>query len=139
GEGQSQVVAQVSTRGDARRSPRPGRRCATEEGVKQVAKRAKTLEWVWSGALVDAGPAEHVVGLPLLRVGQHAVSLVDLLEPLIGAGFRVDVRMPLLGQLAEGALYICVRGAARHAKNVVIVTGTCHLLAASIGRLTVCP
>src|SRR5262249_40213921 len=103
-------------------------------------KGAKALEWIRAGrSLVDAGPPEHVVRLALLRVGQHAVGLVDLLEPLVGARLRVDVRMPLLGQLAERALDVCVRGAARHAKNVVIVTGTCHLLAPSIGRLTPCP
>ena len=42
--------------------------------------------------------------LPTLRVGQHLVRLVDLLEALLGGGIRVDVRVPLLGELAEGAL-----------------------------------
>ena len=31
----------------------------------------------------DAGPAEHVVALAPLRVGQDLVGLVDLLEPLL--------------------------------------------------------
>ena len=42
------------------------------------------------------------------RVGQDLVGLVDLLEPLLGSRIGVDVRMPLLGELAEGALDVGV-------------------------------
>ena len=48
--------------------------------------------------------AEGVVAAARLRVGQHVVRLVDLLEPLLGAGVLVDVGVVGAGQLAVGLL-----------------------------------
>ena len=84
-------------------------------------KPLEPAERVEAGA-ADAGPAEHVVRLPALRVGQHLVGLVDLLEALVRLGRGVDVGVPLLGELAERALDVVVRGAAGHAQDVVVVT-----------------
>ena len=67
------------------------------------------------------GPAEHVVAAAALRVGQDLVGLVDLLEPVVGARVGVDVRVPLLGELAEGALDLGVGRAALDAEDHVEV------------------
>ena len=45
--------------------------------------------------------AETVVALAHLRVGQHVVGLVDLLEPLLGARVPVDIGMVRPGQPPE--------------------------------------
>ena len=74
-----------------------------------------------AAAAVDAGPAEHVVLLPALRVAEDLVGLVDLLEPLLRLGVRVDVRVPLLGELAERALDRGIVGAALDAEHLVVV------------------
>ena len=72
-------------------------------------------------AAIDAGPPEHVVALAALRVGQDLVGLVDLLEPLVRRRVRVDVRVPLLGELAEGALDLGVGRVAFDAQDQVEV------------------
>ena len=76
---------------------------------------------------VDAGPAERVVARPALRVGQDLVGLVDLLEPLLGRRVRVDVRVPLLGELAERALDLGVgRGPLDAEDHVEVALGGGH-------------
>ena len=64
---------------------------------------------------VDARPPEHVVALAALGIAEDLVRLVDLLEPLLGLRLGVDVRVPLLGELAEGALDLGV--ASRRARR----------------------
>ena len=100
------------------RPPAPcaaGRRAA-EEGVEDVreaaeARRAEALGPARGAGAADARPAEHVVGLAPLGVAEDLVGLVDLLEAVLRGGIRVDVRVPLLGELAEGALDLGVVGA----------------------------
>src|SRR6185436_1230993 len=102
-EGDPQVVAQV---GAGLRAAAPGRAgclAAAEERVEDVGEAAEALE-PGAGGAIDARLAEGVVPLPTIRVGQDLVRLVDLLEPLLGGRFIVHVRVPLLGELAEGAL-----------------------------------
>ena len=70
---------------------------------------------------------EHVIGLPALRVGQHLVRLVDLLEAGVRLLGGIHVGVPLLGELAERALYVLVRGSAGHAQDVVVITLGGHL------------
>ena len=74
----------------------------------------------------DARPAEHVVRLPALRVGQDLVRLVDLLEARLRLGILVDVGVPLLGEPAEGALDLGVVGSPLDAQHLVVVAFGCH-------------
>ena len=67
------------------------------------------------------GSPEHVVALAALRIGQDLVGLVDLLEPFVGLWVGVDVGMPLLGELAKGALDVGVGRAALDAQDHVEV------------------
>ena len=71
---------------------------------------------------VHACPPKGVVALPALRVGQDLVGVVDLLEPLLGLRLRVDIGVPLLGELAEGALDISVARAALDAQDFVQIS-----------------
>ena len=68
------------------------------------------------------GVAEHVVRLAALRVGQHLVRLVDLLEARVRLGRGIHVGVPLLGELAERTLDVVVGCAAGHAQDVVVIT-----------------
>ena len=120
-----QVVAQVGAglRSAAPRRGGPG--AATEERVEDVGEAAEPFEAARTagaaGAAVDPGPPEHVVALAALRIGQDLVGLVDLLEPLVRRRVGVDVGMPLLGELAEGALDVGVGRAALDAQDHVEV------------------
>jgi hypothetical protein len=64
-----------------------------------------------------SGSTDHVVDLAPLGIGQDLIGLVDLLEPLDRLGFGVDVRVPLLSELAEGALDLGVVGVALDAQD----------------------
>ena len=121
GERDPQVVAQVRAglRSPATSGPTGG--ALPEERIEDVREAAEALEARPAAIAPDAGPAEHVVALTTLRVGQDLVGLVDLLEPLLGLGVRVDVGVPLLGELAEGALDLGVGGAALDAQDLVVV------------------
>ena len=68
-------------------------------------------------------PSGKVILLSLIPIPEHTVSLVYLLELLLGllliAG--IGVWMMSEGQLSKGSLYICLTGIIRHAKNLVVV------------------
>ena len=83
-EGERQAVVEVAA---ALRLSTPAR--AAEEGVEDVAEAAdvEAFEGAREGAL-GAGVPEAVVHGALLRVGEHLVGLVDLLEALLGARLR---------------------------------------------------
>ena len=119
-EGDPQVVAQVRP-GLRATAPGGATRGATEERVEDVAEAAEALEprSRAPGPSVDAGSPECVVALTTLRVGQDLVGLAGLLEPGLGLGVLVDVRMPLLGELAEGALDLGVACASLDAEHLV--------------------
>ena len=68
---------------------------------------------------IDPRPPEHVVALSALRVRQDLVRLARILEPSRRLGILVDVGVPLLRELAEGALDLGVARAARDAKDLV--------------------
>ena len=113
----------------------PGRRVAppgaalgaAEEGVEDVAEVAEPGAGPEPSLVAGtSGRAEHVVGLAALWVGQDLVRLVDLLEPKVGAGLRVDVRVGLLGEPAEGALDLGVRGIPRHAQDHIEISFRGH-------------
>src|SRR6185295_6137605 len=62
---------------------------------------------------------ERVVALPLLRVGEHRMSLGDLLEALRRA--LVDVRMMLPGELSVRRLDRLLVGVPRDSQRLVVV------------------
>ena len=130
-EGDPQVVAKVR----ACRSPTApgtaGRAAhAGEEGVEQIAESGESLgeRRARAAHVSQPGPPDHVVDLAPLRVREDLVSLVDLLEPLGRPWLGADVRVPLLGELAEGALDRGVVGGALHAEDLVVAAFGCHLL-----------
>ena len=118
-----QVVAQVRA-GLRPPAPRGGRGRPAEERIEDVAEPTEpggAEPEVPLAAATDTGPAEHVIALSAVRVGQHLVRLVDLLEALLRRRVRVDVGVPLLGELAERPLDLGVGGAAFHAEDGVVV------------------
>ena len=123
-ERQAQVVAQVGARLRPAAARRIGRAGPAEEGIEDVAEPAEALEAraTRAAGAVHPGRAEHVVALTLLRIGEDLVGLVDLLELLLRLGRGVDVRVPLLGELAEGALQLGVGRAALDTQDLVAVT-----------------
>ena len=122
-EGDPQVVAQVRTGLGPAAPGRRGTRSPAEEGIEDVREAAEALE---PGAArptgtVGARPPEGVVARPSIRVGQDLVGLVDLLELFLRGRIGVDVGVPLLGQLAEGALDLGVGRGPLDAEDHVVV------------------
>ena len=119
-EGDPQVVAEVrpGLRPAAPRGPGPGG--AAEERVEDVAEPAEPLE-AGRPCAAQPGPAEHVVAAASIGIREDLVGLVDLGEPVVRARVGVDVRVPLLGELAVGALDLGVGRAALDAEDVVVV------------------
>ena len=68
---------------------------------------------------IDARAPEHVVALAPVGVGQDLVGLAGFLESGRRLGILVDVGVPLLGELAEGALDLGVARLARDAEDLV--------------------
>ena len=91
---------------------RAGRRTA-EERVHDVAEaEARTAAAEPAAAVAERVTAE-VVDLLLLRVREHLVGGVDLLEPLLRLRVGVDVRVQLASQPAEGLLDLVLADASR--------------------------
>ena len=109
-------------------SAAPGRRArpsraAAEEGVEDVAEPAEGIEAVepLRAVLSEPGVAEAVVRRPLLRVREHLVRLVDLLEALRRALVLVPIRVELERQLPERLLQLLVGAASGDAQDLVVV------------------
>ena len=128
-----EVVAQVRARLGPGGATLAAAHRPAEEGVEDVGEAAEagSVEAFGAARARDAGLAEHVVRLAPLGIGEDLVGLVDLLEPLLGGRILVDVRVPLLGELAEGALDRGVVGSPLDAEHLVVVALTDH------GRLRV--
>jgi hypothetical protein len=96
---------------------------AAEEGVEDVPEaRGAGAEAVEPGLCrAEPGPPEHVVRLPALGIGEDLVRLVDLLEAIVRLVGLVDIGVPRLGELAEGALDVRVARATGNAEHVVVV------------------
>ena len=125
GERQSQVVSEVGTGGRTAATVRT--RCAlAEEGIEEIAEALEAAERAAALWTAEAGSPKGVVCLPTLGIGQDLIGLVDLLEAVVRACRGADVRMPLLGEPAEGPLDVAVRRTARHAEDVVVVTLGSH-------------
>ena len=76
--------------------------------------------------------AAEVDDLALLRVGQHLVRGVDLLELLLRRRVGVDVRVELPGQLPVGALDVVRGGVPAYPQDAVVVLG--HLCPYALAR-----
>ena len=97
--------------------PRAAR--AAEERIEDVAEAGEPGSEAGIRSAAHAGPAEHVVRLSALGIGEDLVRLVDLLEARVCLGILADVRMVLLGELPEGALDLGVARTTRDAKHLV--------------------
>src|SRR5262245_20782031 len=128
-----EVVAEIGAgRGVA--APRVAAHRPAEERVEDVAEGAERGRVEAEAALAaEAGPAEHVVRLATLRVGEDLVGLVDLLEALSSGRVGVDVGVPLLGQLPEGLLDVGVARGSLDAEGCVVVELGGHVRAEVYG------
>ena len=70
--------------------------------------------------------SKSVIDCPFLRIAQDLVGLINLFEFGLGICFRIDVRMVLLSQLAEGPLERLLISAPFYAKHFVIVALFAH-------------
>ena len=130
-EGDPQVVAKVrAARPPAPASTRRRAAHAREECVEEIAEAREAISERRARPthVAETGLPRNVVDLPALGIGEDLVRLVDLLEPFGGGGFGADVRMPLLRQLAKGALDVRVGGAALDAEDLVVGTLGGHLV-----------
>jgi len=109
GEARRDAAAPAAERSAADRTP-----AEVELHALPAGRRAELL-----AAMVVA--AELVVAAPLLRVLQDLVGLGHLLELGLGVLGLVDVRMELLGELAEGLLDVVLGGRAVDAEHFVVV------------------
>ena len=62
-----------------------------------------------------------VIPRPRLRIGQHVVGLVDLLEAFLRRRISVHIRVIPAGQRAKSSLQFFRTGAAWHPKDLVVV------------------
>ncbi len=128
GPGQHLLEADLDRGGDV---PAAGRAAAAEpEGVPGADRRrpgrcprsSRTRAARRPATGTQAVVAEGVIGLAPLRVGEHLVGLRRLLELLLGGGVvRVDVRMELPGEAAEGPLHLRVGGPTLEPEHLVVV------------------
>src|SRR5690606_31181466 len=122
-----EVVAQVGAAIDVR-APAATAAGAAKQVAEDVAEGIgeAALEALRAGACahrrVDAGVAVAVVGGFLLRVGEHLVGLLGLLEFLFRVlAVRIAVRVVLHGQLAVGLLDLVVASVPIDAEDFVVI------------------
>src|SRR6202020_1696265 len=72
------------------------------------------------GHLAEIRP-EGVVAAPGLRIREDVVGLGNVLEPVLGPGGLVDIRVIRASQPAVGPLDVFLAGVPGHAQNVVEV------------------
>ena len=78
--------------------------------------------WVYSiGDVAEVGP-EHVIALALVRVGKDVIGLRDILEPLLGLGVLVHVRVVCPRQPPVGTLDLLRAGIPPHSQYLIEVT-----------------
>src|SRR5439155_1307151 len=105
---------------------------ASEEAAEEVAQVGEVEPLRVEAEATGPGPgavlaAEAVVLLALLRVREHVVGVLDLLEALLRLGVaRVRVRMVLPGELAVGLLDLVLARALRDAERPVEVLNGRH-------------
>jgi hypothetical protein len=99
-----------------------------EDVAEGLGEAAEALGAAAAEVRVDAGVAVLVVGRALLRVGQHLVGFLGLLEALLGRLRRrtlVAVRVVLHRQLAISLLDLFVGRVLGDAEHLVVVA-FCH-------------
>ncbi len=114
----------------------PRRTAAAECTAENAAEYVAQIAEIGKAAVPAAGArrwvegclAELVILCLLVRVGQHGVCLVDLLEVLLGIRIAgVQVGVILLGELAVGALDRLRIGAPVYAEYLIIISVFCHI------------
>ena len=95
---------------------------AEKKAAAEAAKAARS-----TAAHVRLFKAKLIVPRTLLRIGEHLVGLVDLLEARFGfLVVRVKVRVAGLGCLAVSLLDLIVRGALSYAQHLIVIPFVCH-------------
>jgi hypothetical protein len=127
-ERDGQIVTEVlAALGSAPRRRTSSR--ATKKALKDVIDaKAKASEPRRSrSTALDASVPKAIVTSSPVLIAQYFVGLVDLFEPIFGAGFLVDVGMVFARQATISFLEFVRAGIARHAQYLVIVSLTTHL------------
>ena len=131
-QGDLHRVAEVAAAVDLLATATPAAATLAEDVAEDVAKglgKATTKAFgagaaAEAGVRVDPGMAVLVVGRALLRVGEHLVGLLGLLELLfrrLGVITLVAVRVVLHGQLAVGLLDLVLGRVLGNAEDLVVV------------------
>jgi hypothetical protein len=106
----------------ARGEPKP----LAEELLKDVERISETAEVEATARPFETSVSEAIIGVPLLRIREHLIGFVDLLETRLGIGRVADIRVPLTCLLAVGSLYISLRGRTVDPKYFIIINSRCH-------------
>jgi len=93
---------------------------ATPTGGPAAAWRRPGAGWGAFRDLTEVRPVA-VIPRPRLRIGQHVVGLVDLLEAFLRRRIGVHIRVIPAGERAKSSLQFFRTGAAWHPKDFVVV------------------
>ena len=115
----------------------PRRSAAAESTAENAPENITKIPEVGKAAAVSVAGARRrierclaeLIVLCLVRVGQHGVRLVDLLEVLLGirvAGVQIGVI--LFGELAVGALDRLRIGVPVYAEYFIVISVFCHMI-----------
>src|SRR6202142_2041390 len=116
-----ELIAQIGTAKHLRASPLPAGENIAEHLAENIAERIAGAEAA-AAAASEAGVAELIVYRALLRVGQHLVGLLGLLELVLGLRVvGVSIRMKLHGQAAIGSLYFRLGRTSRQIEELVVI------------------
>src|SRR5205085_5527448 len=124
----AEVAAAIDLRPAARGAAARIAEDVAEDVAEGLGEAAEALRAAAPEVRVDAGVTELVVGSALLRIGEHLVGFLRLLEALLRALRRrtlIAVRVVLHGQLAISLLDLFFRGVLGDAEHLVIVAFAC--------------
>ena len=116
----------------------PRRSAAAESTAENASENISKIPEIGKAAAVSAAGArrrierclaELIVLCLLVRVGQHGVRLVDLLEVLLGIRVTgVQIGVILFGELAVGALDRLRIGVPVYAEYFIVISVFCHMI-----------
>src|ERR1019366_43905 len=116
-----ELVAQIGTAKRLRAPPLAAGEDIAEHLAEDIAERIAGAEAA-AAAAFEAGVAELIVHRALLRVGQHLVGLLSLLELVLGLRVvGVSIRMKLHGQAPIGFFDIRLGRASRQIEELVVI------------------